>query len=273
MTYMAVGKEPILKIPLPMAQDQLMAQIQAGKELMSAPRRTKADRDALLKRIKYWQDYNKTWLDVNIGGFIADRFTSRIFNDPNALQTLWANQYHYLDDEITQLQSIHDRLTFWAPQPQAAPTASQARPDAPIFIVHGSDTLRAEAVARAVERATSHDTIILREQASLGRTLIEKFEHHAAQVSYAIIILTPDDHGARTGNTATQPRGRQNVIFEMGYFFGLIGRRNVSVLLHPSVEKPSDTDGIVYIPFDDTGTWKTELFRELHHAGFDISRL
>ena len=57
----------------------------------------------------------------------------------------------------------------------------------------------------------------------------------------------------------------------MGYFYGLIGRANVSVLLSPGVEKPSDTDGIGYIYFDDTGAWKSELFRELRHSGFDIS--
>src|SRR6266851_1744307 len=55
----------------------------------------------------------------------------------------------------------------------------------------------AERVARTVKEATGRQTIILREQASLGRTLIEKFEHNAAKVSYAIVVLTPDDEGGR----------------------------------------------------------------------------
>jgi hypothetical protein len=29
-------------------------------------------------------------------------------------------------------------------------------------------------------------------------------------------------------------------------------------------------DGIAYTTFDDSGAWKTELFRELTAAGFDI---
>ncbi len=111
---------------------------------------------------------------------------------------------------------------------------------------------------------------ILRDEANLGRTLIEKFEQHAAEVSYAIIVLTADDKGSRADQTGTRPRGRQNVIFEMGYFYGLIGRRNVSVLIRPGVEKPSDTDGIAYISFDDNRAWKAELPRDLNHAGFDI---
>jgi predicted nucleotide-binding protein len=139
-----------------------------------------------------------------------------------------------------------------------------------IFIVHGSETLRAESVARTVENATGRKTIILREQPNLGRTLMEKFEQHAAEASYAIIVLTADDKGCRATETDTRPRGRQNVILEMGYFYALLGRDHVSVLLQPGVEKPSDMDGIVYIAFDDDGAWKTELLRELQHARFDV---
>lgn len=147
---------------------------------------------------------------------------------------------------------------------------NKASSDAPIFIVHGSDTLRAESVAHTVSTATGRKTIILRDQPNEGRVLIEKIERHAAQASYAIIVMTPDDHGSRADETGTRPRARQNVIFEMGYFCGLIGRRNVCVLIRPGVEKPSDLDGIVYITFDDDRAWKTELLRELRHAGFSI---
>src|SRR6185437_365025 len=100
-------------------------------------------------------------------------------------------------------------------------TASTVRPDAPIFIVHGSDTWRAESVARTVDHATGRKTIILREQPNLGRTLMEKFEQHAAEASYAIVVLTADDKGCRADETHTRPRGRQNVILEMGYFYAL----------------------------------------------------
>jgi predicted nucleotide-binding protein len=148
--------------------------------------------------------------------------------------------------------------------------ADPRSPNGPIFIVHGRDTLRAESVAHAVSAETGRKTIILRNEPNLGQTLIEKFEKHAAEVSYAIIILTPDDTGSRAGEASTLPRGRQNVIFEMGYFYGFIGRANVSVLIYPGVEKPSDMEGIAYITFDDDGAWKTELFRELRHVGFDV---
>lgn len=149
--------------------------------------------------------------------------------------------------------------------------ASPISPDAPIFIVHGSDTWRAESVARTVGNATGRKTIILREQPHLGRTLMEKFEQHAAEASYAVIVLTADDKGCRANEIATQPRGRQNVILEMGYFYALLGRSRVSVLIQPGVEKPSDIEGIAYITFDDNDAWKTEFFRELEYAGFGVS--
>jgi hypothetical protein len=40
----------------------------------------------------------------------------------------------------------------------------------------------------------------------------------------------------------------------------------VAALLQGEVEKPSDFDGIAYIPFDSGGVWKTLLACELHHA-------
>jgi Predicted nucleotide-binding protein containing TIR-like domain len=64
----------------------------------------------------------------------------------------------------------------------------------------------------------------------------------------------------------SQPRARQNVVFELGFFIGKLGRANVAALMAPAVEKPSDFDGIAYIPYSAGSSWKTELARELHHA-------
>lgn len=69
---------------------------------------------------------------------------------------------------------------------------------------------------------------------------------------------------------AETPRGRQNVIFEMGFFFGSIGRRRVSVLLDPGVERPSDVDGLVYTPLDAAGAWKMSLAKNMEAAGLAI---
>lgn len=111
---------------------------------------------------------------------------------------------------------------------------------------------------------------MLHEQPSGGRTILEKFEKHAADAGYAVVLLTADDQGGVASDSDLRPRGRQNVIFELGFFFGKLGRDRVAVLLGSGVEEPSDIRGLVYIPFDPAGTWKHRLARELVGAGIDV---
>jgi len=85
---------------------------------------------------------------------------------------------------------------------------------------------------------------------------------------YAVVLLTPDDVGGLRSDTYEQlMRARQNVIFEMGFFFGKLGRRRVCALISPGVEQPSDLHGLVCIPFDQDDEWKLLLARELEAAG------
>jgi predicted nucleotide-binding protein len=155
-----------------------------------------------------------------------------------------------------------------APWPHEQPPTVSV--DGPIFVVHGhADVLRHELV-RVLERATDRDVIVLHEQANAGRTILEKFEAHAASAAYAVVLLTGDDAGGPKGGAAA-PRGRQNVIFELGFFFGKLGRERVAVLLDPEVEQPSDIAGLVYIPADPQGTWKQQLARELSAVGISVA--
>jgi predicted nucleotide-binding protein with TIR-like domain len=255
--------------------------VAVGRELVSSPPTwpTPTEVDALERRARQWTDSNRTWLDKALGGEVAAEYRTASTHhhgfsasiDP--VRTLISLR-NAVESEISQLRSIRDRLGMWASEPDIVPSShSSEASDAPIFIVHGRDTKSAESVAHTVGTATGRRTIILRDQPNMGRTLMEKFEQHAIEASYAIIVLTADDKGSLVDEIGTRPRGRQNVIFEMGYFYGLIGREHVSVLLQSGIEKPSDMDGIVYITYDDNGAWKTGLFRELQSAGINIRRL
>ena len=138
-----------------------------------------------------------------------------------------------------------------------------------VFIVHGRDDGTKNTVARFLERLDLQP-IVLADQPNRGFTTIEKFEHHA-QVSCAVVLLTPDDVGSLKGTeNILSPRARQNVIFELGFFFGSLGRGRVCALTKGDVEIPSDYAGVVYIPFDDHGGWQLALSRELQAAGFTI---
>jgi hypothetical protein len=65
----------------------------------------------------------------------------------------------------------------------------------------------------------------------------------------------------------TNPRARQNVVFETGFFFGQIGRSRFCVLYNEAVELPSDVNGLVYVQLDAAEAWKSKWIAELEHAG------
>jgi len=114
------------------------------------------------------------------------------------------------------------------------------------------------------------EAVILHEQASSGRTIIEKLEDFS-DVSFAAILLTPDDVGAAVSTEPNlRPRARQNVVLELGYFICKLGRKNVCALHKGGVELPSDILGVVYANFDEDGAWKLLLARELVASGFTI---
>lgn len=136
-----------------------------------------------------------------------------------------------------------------------------------IFIVHGHDAEAREAVARFLTDIGLRP-IILHEQANKGKTLIEKFEAEG-DVDFAIILLSPDDLGGQASDKL-QPRARQNVILELGYFIGKLGRDRVCALKRGDLEIPSDIVGVVYDEYDSAGAWKTALARELQAIGTPI---
>lgn len=137
-----------------------------------------------------------------------------------------------------------------------------------VFIVHGHDDGARETVARFVERI-GLEAIILREQANQGRTIIEKVEAYS-DVGFAVILLTPDDEGCVKGGVLA-PRARQNVLLELGYFIGRLGRDKVCALMRGTLEIPSDYSGVVWERMDSSDGWKQALARELQAAGHDIN--
>ena len=147
--------------------------------------------------------------------------------------------------------------------------AKQAPTGKKVFVVHGHDEGAKESIARFLEKL-GFEPIILHEQASGGRTIIEKVEHYG-EVAFAVVLLTPDDIGGSISNPEVQqPRARQNVILELGYFIGRLGRPHVTALVKEGVERPSDIDGVVYVAMDSTGGWRVQVAREMKAAGLDV---
>ena len=136
-----------------------------------------------------------------------------------------------------------------------------------IFIVHGHDQGPRDAVARFLERM-GFEPITLHERPNKGRSIIAKFREEAAEVGFAVVLMTPDDYGGKEG-APRQARARQNVVFELGFFYGAFGPERVAALIKGDVERPSDFEGVVYISLDEKD-WQKELARELKAAGFEI---
>lgn len=120
-------------------------------------------------------------------------------------------------------------------------------------------------VARIVEKQ-GLEAIILREKTNQGKTIIEKFEAHS-DVGGAICLFTADDVGKAKAETTENPRARQNVVFEAGYFMGKLGRNHVVMICEAGVEIPGDLSGVVYT---DKSDWKTDVLKELKAMGYSI---
>ena len=176
---------------------------------------------------------------------------------------------------LEELEAANAESTegFWGDDSSTKISTSQnqTRPEhmRDVFIIHGRDKGTRETVARFIEQLELN-SIILDEQPNQGQTIIEKFEQHA-KVEFAIALLTPDDTGGLSEDEQSlKPRARQNVIFELGYFTGKLGRSRVCALTKGHVDMPSDYYGVLYIPFDESGGWKMKLVQELRNAGFDV---
>ncbi|MDP3340774.1 nucleotide-binding protein [Frigidibacter sp.] len=137
-----------------------------------------------------------------------------------------------------------------------------------VFIVHGHDGEAREAVARFLSNL-GFEPVILNEQANQGRTIIEKVEANA-DVGFAVVLLTPDDFGRAKSADDLEPRARQNVLLELGYFMAKLGRDKVCALRRGEVSIPSDFAGVVWEEMDVAGGWRQKLGRELQAAGHPV---
>jgi len=127
-----------------------------------------------------------------------------------------------------------------------------------VFIVHGHDTDILHELKDILKNECNIEPIILKEKPSEGKTIIEKFEHHAGHSGFALVIITPDDLVENNGEISLQ--GRPNVLFELGWFCGRYGRNRVRILKKKGTEIPSDLAGIETYDFHEK---LEEIFRKI----------
>lgn len=282
-------EEPIrpaaLIVPRAEAEAKLAARIEKGEGLR--PRLAEGSAE---EEYKTWDAYNHDLLArIFSDGSIATEYDyagpparvinlSRSHDDswiPGGSRRVQPDVSGKLDAKLAKLRSIRERLeVFDAPTEAAAssPGAASIQPQSlssrkAAFIVHGHDGEAREATARVLG-LLGVEAIILHERPNEGRTILEKFEKHSAEAPYAIVLLTGDDVGGKPNDL--HARARQNVILELGFFWGSLGRERVCVLHERGVELPSDLQGLVRVEIDAGGGWRYQLARELRTLWPDI---
>jgi predicted nucleotide-binding protein len=263
-------------VPADQLHGEIEDRLRLGQELIERP----VPDEAALKECKSdyytWSEYNVALLRRSFDAEgPADEYTSWLIavGPPDAFHERVKELHEDIESKMRRLRSLMERLSLFSVHPDAvAPTVA---PDSSVigddvFIVHGHDDQTKQIVARFVAQLVGREPVILHEQADRGRTIIEKFEDHAASAACAIVLLTGDDIGGMKDGS-TGPRARQNVVLELGFFLGKLGRGRVVILHETKVELPSDLNGILYVPLDESGAWRNSVAREVEAAGVDVN--
>lgn len=268
---------PNLTVSKAEAEKQINSRIEKGKELLSRDIRTEQELAAAESQYQRWDDFNTELLRrIFDTSELSNNYSSRWGVVSVSHSDLHGQINDFRKDvelKLTRLESIYGRLELY--EEAHLPNFTSSKPLKPtgskVFVVYGHDVSVKQSVARLLERLEI-EPVLLDEKDDKGRAIIEKFEQEASvDVGYAIVLLTPDDTGKSVKDEGQpKPRARQNVIFELGYFIGRLGRSRVITLYNEGIELPSDYSGILYVKLDAEGLWALRVAKELKAAGLDV---
>ncbi len=176
------------------------------------------------------------------------------------------------NSSIVEAQSENEKMIKALPNVPTPSLSLSEEARTKVFVVHGRDEAMKQAVARTIEQLELKP-IILHEEADQGRTIIEKFTQ-CSDVGFSVVLMSPDDlaYPKEAKPEEAKLRARQNVILELGYFLGKLGRKNVMALYKQDkdFEIPTDFAGVVYTSYDSQGYWKLRLVKELRACGYNV---
>lgn len=275
-----------LAVERSVAQERIERAIAESEKLLEAATNIENSMSPTVEDLDKWQKERERWDARNReslrhsfeGPAWADEFnkaaTGAIFRVMN--QTEWET-FTYAREAVGRaantLQSFLERLEYVGDA--ADSTIQTATPvdssgGSRVFIVHGHDHELRDAVSKLVRDLGLNPTV-LDEQVGAAKTIIEKFEENATDAGFAIVLMTADDVGYSKGDKAPDAanRARQNVVLELGYFIGKLGRDRVVALKAADVEIPSDIHGVSYIPANPG--WELRVAKELKAAGLPVN--
>lgn len=278
-----------LVVPRNAAREQLQSRVVVGRNIFDkiGSIANESHLSEVDREFNRWSDYNQEMLrrmfdsEEYMTGYVSAYPPMSVLFNERSLREEIKHLREQVQYKLDNLESLSERLDLIDESASALSPTTQPTPRAEVaiqslsndvFLVHGRDEEMKNIVARFIERCNLRP-IVLSEQPDQGRTIIEKFEQEA-NVGFAVILLSPDDVGGLAASPGTetqlQTRARQNVILELGYFLGRLGRPRVCAIMRGDVEVPSDFSGVVYTPFSSDEGWKIKLARELKSAGLEV---
>lgn len=166
-----------------------------------------------------------------------------------------ANTKGLSTDQFAQVLSDVESLSGFLGKLSASPLACQISYTSRvpltknIFVIHGHDELNTRRLTQLLQNQFYLNPIAMLSKPGMSRPLIEKFEEEAQTCSFAFGLFTPDDEITNSANRYKQ--ARPNVIYEVGWFIGRLGKHRVALLPKQGTNIHSDLDGVSRIPFSD----------------------
>jgi predicted nucleotide-binding protein len=141
-----------------------------------------------------------------------------------------------------------------------------------VFVVCGIDGELKQVVTNTLTKLRLVP-VVMCEEPSQGRKIVEHFQEYC-DVGFAVVLLSPDDSVYVKDEPLTKRklRPRQDVVFELGFLLGKLGKSNVLVFFKEcaNFEIPTDFEGIKVAALDDRDSWKLALIRELTNCGYNV---
>lgn len=145
----------------------------------------------------------------------------------------------------------------------ALPIAHTTLRSMPILVIHGHDRMALLELQTLLFQRFPYiiPRVMVAEQiGTLG--MAEKFERVSGDLVGAIALMTPDDKAFALRNPeAAAARARQNVVMEIGWVWGKLGRHKCLLMKRGDVEVPSDLAGVDVLTFNQT---PNECFPAIH---------
>ena len=190
---------PELILPHGNVRQSLRERIDLAKQIIPRPIRSDEELATAEEIEKKWRAYNQALL---LRLFTTDQFADEYasakvpvhqvadrYTDPS-LNVLGLRLIESVKRQVANLESIIERVELLYEAGATVAKVDQSHDMTKVFVVHGHDDGAREAVARLLAQF-GIKPIILHEQASRSRTVIEKVEANSG-VGFAVVLLTPD---------------------------------------------------------------------------------